>query len=421
MITLKDFGVLNASSECQTKRIQQAIDAASSSGEELVIEKGVYITGTLFLRSNLTIRFEKGAYFLGSENFADYSDNVDLFTDAVDHQRGRSLIYADSEENISIYGEGVIDGRGEIFSSSHPNHLERPFLVRIMNSSNISISDVTLKKSAAWTLHLLNCENISVKDISIHSRVNGNNDGIDIGSCRGCNIDGCSIDTGDDAICLKSTFDMPCRDISVTNCTITTNWAAFKIGTESVGDFENISFENSYIYDCNGCAIKICPVDGANLDGLTIKNIRLLNSTGPIFIAGGDRLRTYHKDNTRTTQGVIKNILIENISGICIDAVGSTYKGEDWGNAKSAICISGTEENHIDGITLKNICVSMQGGVTEYVRHNIPPMGKRYPEFHNFGILPAWGVYVRNTDNFTYENLCLEKRGDDIRPYIVTE
>lgn len=421
MITLKEFGLSGKDTACVTKQLQKAIDTASQTAQELVVEKGVYVTGTLFLRSNLKMHLEKGAYIIGSQYFDDYSSDVNLFTDAVGHKRGRSFIYADNVDNVCIYGDGCINGRGELFSTSHPNHIERPFLMRIINSDNICIEGITLKNPAAWTLHLLNCKNINISGITIHSRVNSNNDGIDIDSCSNCVIEGCNIDTGDDAVCLKSTFDVPCNNITVRECVITSDWAGFKIGTESVGDYNNIIFEDSLIYDCNGCAIKICPVDGANVNGLTIKNINLINCTGPIFIANGDRLRKYHEGHSRNVSGSIKNILIENISGSCVDAEGTVYMGEAWGNAKSAICISGTDENHIDNVQLKNINLSMNGGVSEYSPHTIPPMGKRYPEFHNFGVLPAWGIYVRNTSDFKYSGLDLTNREPDIRSQLVIE
>lgn len=420
-MNITEFGVMPSSNTHQTEKIQAALDTAAKNRLPLTIGAGVYITGTLFLPSNLNLVLEKGAYILGSDNFNDYSDKVNLFTDAVDHLRGRSLIYADGAENITISGEGVIDGRGGIFSPNHPHHFERPFLVRIMNSKNISLHGIMLKNPAAWTLHLMNCENINIEDIKIQSRVNGNNDGIDIDACRHCLINNCFIDSGDDAICLKTTVDAPCADITVKNCLISTNWAGFKIGTESVGDFSDIRFENSTIYDCNGCAIKICPVDGGNLDGLTIKNIKLINSTGPIFIANGDRLRAYQGQNRRTTESCIKNIVIDGLYGDCINAVGTTYKGEAWGNAKSVVCVSGTDTQHIENITLKNLNLKMDGNVLEYTPRTVPPMGKRYPEFHNFGILPAWGLYVRNCDNFSYDNIDFTKKHDDIRDKIIIE
>lgn len=404
---------------CVTKELQAAIDETSRQGEELVISRGVYVVGTLFLRSNLKLKLEKGAVILGSGEFSDYSEDVDLFTDAVDHKRGRSLVYAEGIENVEIYGEGIIDGRGALFSSSHPKHDERPFLVRILNSKNIRISGITLKNPAAWTLHMLGCDGALIEGVCIHSRVNANNDGIDVDSSCNVYIKDCIIDSGDDAICLKSTYNKPCRNIKISGCTITTNWAGFKVGTESVGDYENISFEDSFIYDCNGCAIKLCPVDGASLKGLTIRNIKLENVTGPIFIANGSRMRVYHEGHKRSAPGSISDVLIENVQGTCKDAVGTVYKEQAWGNAKTCVCISGTKENAVKNITLKNISLRMSGGVLEYEKKEVPEMGDRYPEFHNFGVLPACGLYIRHAENIEYESVNFEFEKEDIRPEIV--
>lgn len=404
---------------CVTEKLQTAIDEASKMGEELVVSRGVYVVGTLFLRSNLKLKLEKGAVILGSGEFSDYSEDVDLFTDAVDHKRGRSLVYAENAENVEIYGEGIIDGRGALFSSSHPKHDERPFLVRILNSKNIRIRGITLKNPAAWTLHMLGCDGALIEGVYIHSRVNANNDGIDVDSSCNVSIKDCIIDSGDDAICLKSTYNKPCRNIKVSGCTITTNWAGFKVGTESVGDYENISFEDSFIYDCNGCAIKLCPVDGASLKGLTVRNISLENATGPIFIANGSRMRVYHEGHKKSEPGSISDVLIENVHGSCIDAIGTVYKGEAWGNAKTCVCISGTKETAVRNITLKNISLRMAGGVTEYEEREVPEMGDRYPEFHNFGVLPACGLYIRHAENVECESVNFKFEKEDIRPEIV--
>lgn len=404
-----------------TNELQAAIDRAAELSEELIVKPGIYVVGTIFLRSNIKLRLEEGAVLLGSDDFDDYSCDVDLFTDAVDHKRGRSLIYADGISDAEISGGGIIDGRGGCFSAHHPNHEERPFLVRILNSNNIKISGITLKNPAAWTLHMLGCENVSVNGLYIHSRVNANNDGIDIDSCRNVRVENCRIDSGDDAICLKSTYNKLCSDIFVSGCVITTAWAGFKVGTESVGDFENIVFRDSCIYDCGGCAIKLCPVDGASLRGLEIKNIRLINVTGPIFIANGSRMRVYHEGHERELPGNISDVLIENVSGSCCDAVGTVYKGEAWGNAKTAVCISGTKDRPAENITLRDISLKMAGGVKEYTKKEVPEMGDRYPEFHNFGVLPASGMYIRHAKNVRTENVDFTFAENDVRPEIAED
>ncbi len=404
-----------------TEKFQEAVDCAAESGKELVVEPGAYVLGTIFLRDNLTMHLKKGAVLLGTADFSQYSSDVDLFTDAVDNLRGKSMIYAEDVKNIKIYGEGVISGRGRIFNEDHPNFLERPFLMRLNGCSHVELSGFELRDSAAWTLHMMNSEDITIRDLTIKSRVNENNDGIDIDACRRVNISGCNIDTGDDAVCMKATVDRPCRDITVKNCIISTNWAAFKIGTESVGDFENVNISDCYVYDCRGGGIKLIPVDGGNARNITIQNVTFLNTTGPIFIANGDRLRVYHEGHARTVGGTVENVLISDIHGDAVNEKGIIHEGAPWGFAKSCIVISGTPDVRLKNIVIRNLDMEMAGDVMEMPEGPVPEMGKRYPEIHNFGTLPAWGVYVRHADGVHTENMNLKLKKPDVRSMFATE
>ena len=391
------------------EKIQEIIDTCSAKGEEVVFEKGVYKTATIILRSNTHLVLKKGAMILGTEDFDQYTTEIDTFTDAVNRKRGQCLVYAQDSENISIKGDGIINGNGALFQGEI-----RPFLMRIVRCKNVELDGISILDSGAWNVHLMDSEDISIKNLFVKSKVNANNDAIDIDACRRVRIEDCIIDTGDDAICLKTTVDKRCTEVYVTGCTISTNWAAIKVGTESVGDFENITIENCHIYNCLGCAIKIVPVDGGNLKNLTIQNITLDNSTGPIFISNGERLREYHGFK-RTVPSSIENVVIQNIKGTTIDGPEREHMGQPWGNAKSCICISGTETSPVKNVKIADIDVVMTGGVTEYEEGPVPPMGTRYPEFHNFGILPAWGIYARNVIGFTKENIRLTLKNDDIR------
>lgn len=398
-----------------TAQIQQIIDSCSQTGEEIVFEKGVYKTATIILRNNTHIVLKKGAMILGTEDFESYTTEIDTFTDAVNRKRGQCLIYAQDVSDISITGDGIINGNGALFHGE-----VRPFLMRIVRSKNVHLEGIGIHDSGAWNIHLMDSEDIFIKDLFIKSKVNSNNDAIDIDACRRVRIEDCIIDTGDDAICLKTTVDKPCTDVYVTGCTLSTDWAAIKVGTESVGDFENITIENCHIYNCLGCAIKIVPVDGGNLKNLTIQNITLDNSTGPIFISNGERLREYHGFK-RIVPSTIENVLIQNIKGTTIDGPERTHMGQPWGNAKSCICISGTDSAPVKNVKIANIEVVMTGGVTEYEEAPVPPMGDRYPEFHNFGILPAWGVYARNVAGLETEGIDLTLKNPDIRKKEVYE
>ena len=389
--------------ENSTLYIQKLIDDASEKGHEAVIPKGVYICGTIFLRENLTLRLEKGAVIMGSIDPSDYSDNVDIFYDGCGKPRGKALIYADGIKNVRIYGEGIINGRG-----AQHQYDGRPFLVRIKNCSDIELCGISLQDGAAWNLHIMDCERVRINSLLIKSHANHNNDGIDIDASRDVTVSDCFVDTGDDAVCLKATVDKPCRNITVKGCTLSSSAAAIKMGTESVGDFENISISDINVYDTYGCAIKIVPVDGANVRNVNIENVRVENTVGPIFIANGERMRSYHGNPAKTVPGQIDGVNIKGVHGNCINP-----KNKD---TLSCVCVSGTLKKTVKNVTLSDFCLDMPGGATEYTPFDIPEMGDRYPEYYNFGILPAWGIYTRHTENLKTENIKLQLSSHDVRP-----
>ena len=113
----------------------------------------------------------------------------------------------------------------------------RPFLVRWIKCMDITVKDVHLLNSGAWTMNFFQCTNAAVSGVTIRSLDLANNDGIDTDSCETVRIKDCDINTGDDAICLKATSAKPCRDIIVTGCKLQTRCNAIKLGTESLGDF----------------------------------------------------------------------------------------------------------------------------------------------------------------------------------------
>lgn len=430
-VSVQQFGVFGDGLRLDTEVIQQAIDHTSHNRQELVFGRGLYLTGTLVLRSHTRIKLEQGAVLLGSADFADYMSDIHSFVDAVNQERGRCLIYGDHVEDVKIYGEGTINGRGGIFGDDHPEHKRRPFLCRFVGCKDLELEGIQVINSAAWCTHFLDCENVRVSGITIRSRVNHNNDGMDIDCCRGFLVENCMIDTGDDGICLKATMNKPCRDIHVRNCTITSRWAAFKIGTESYGDFGNVVFEDSSIFDTEGCGIKIVPVDGAHLTDVRIENITMTRTTGPVFIALGERLRTYFKGDSPRPVGSMRNITIRGLKADVVDADGfawdpGPYPGfvtHDgiWGNGKGGVVVSGIPSSRMENVTLQDWELQLPGGVSQYDRDpaDIIEMGANYPEFHVFGRLPGYGMFLRHIDGLTVDHIRIGLKEKDCRPETV--
>lgn len=415
-IDIKTFNAVGDGKTNDTQAIQNAIDKTSAESTRLIISAGTYNIGTLIIKSNSDIIIEEGAVLNGIAEIEAYADNTGGFVDAVGRQRGKALIIMNNAKNVSIDGKGTIRGNGSDLKSD-----ERPFLFRLSESENIKISGIKLESSPSWCLHIEKCNNLDVDDITIYNRGCPNNDGIDIDSSENITITNCDISSGDDGICIKATSKRPCKNISVKNCKVSTDWGAFKIGTESVGDFSDISIEDCYFYDVTGGGIKIVPTDGAVVDNITIKNIKMDNCTGPIFIANGERNREYAGEY-KDTFSRIRNV---EISGITADIVKAPlhcyYEGEEWGNALGGIILSGTEKNKLDNIRISDSAFSLPGGYTGEIPQTVREMEKLYPEFHRFDPVPAKGVYVRHANNIEISNIKMIFKEDDTREEIFTE
>ena len=292
--SVKDFHAIGDGLALDTAAIQRAIDAASSAGGGTVwFAPGRYVTGTILLKSGVTLDLAQGATLLGSTDPADYR-LLEPFVDAVGATRGYALIGCVDAHSVGVTGAGAIDGRGAALQASGgKSPSARPFLLLCLRSTAIVVEGVSLVNSSAWTMHVFQCSDVTISHISIRSLGLANNDGIDIDSSQRVHVEGCTIETGDDAICLKTTSSNPCNDITVKGCTLTTRCAAFKIGTESAGDFSAIRVSDCHVVEANLGAIKILSVDGANIRDVLVERMQVDDADTPIFLRLGARGRTF--------------------------------------------------------------------------------------------------------------------------------
>lgn len=418
MSSVLDHGAVPGAPTLQTAALQAALDAAAAAGGgTVVVPPGVYRTATLRLRDHVTLHLENGARLLGSDNLADYPDLSGGFTDAVGQRRGRGLIYAERVVGAAITGLGVIDGNGGAFAFDQP---DRPFLVRFVDCTDVVLSGVHLRDSAAWVLHLLGCDLVRVDGLRIHSHVNGNNDGIDLDSCRRVRISGCDIDTGDDAICLKATRATPTEHVVVTGCVIRSIWGALKLGTESAGDFRHIVISDCVIRDTCGGGIKLISMDGARMEHVQISNITFDRVSGPIFIRLGARLRRYHADQPERPVGCIRDVTLRNISGTVWEEGYLLYGKLP---RKSGVIVTGLPDHPIENLRIEGLNLRLPGGETVSPASigPVPEQPAEYPEFPCFHPLPAWGLFLRHARGVLLRDVRLAAESPDSRPERVTD
>ncbi|KAA6349079.1 Exo-poly-alpha-D-galacturonosidase [termite gut metagenome] len=415
---INDFGAVADSSVLSTQAIQAAIDACSTNGGgQVVIPAGCYKTGSLILKNNVELRIESGAVLLGSRDLNDYIKLQPVFVSLRTQTPTIQLIYAENAENISITGGGTIDGQGSNFKKLtwDDEGITRPHLLRFITCNNIVVKDVTLKNSGCWMQHYLACENLQITGVRIFNRNNYNNDALDIDGCCNVTVSGLIADSDDDGITLKSTSPKSCENISITNCVISSRCNAIKLGTETNGGFRNIQISACVIKpskltvpsffgrERGTSAIALEIVDGGTMENISVSNMVVDGTESPIFIRLGNRARTYRKGVVINKVGVITAVSISNIR---IKNAG-----------KTGCSITGLPDHPVDDIRLSNIVMEQAGGGTiEDINALIEEKPAEYPEATMFGILPAYGFYIRHATNVIFDGAQFAATAEDARP-----
>jgi len=403
-VELAGTGVVGDGVTVNTAALQQVVDACSQAGGGIIhFPAGRYVTGTLQLKDNVRLQLDADATLLGSTNVADYR-NLDPFTDGVGSLMGYALIVAVGAHHVGLTGPGTIDGQGLAVRAAQSRYTIRPFLVRWVKCKDINVSGVQLINSGAWTMNFFQSTNATVKKVRIQSLELANNDGIDLDSCNGVQVEGCNINTGDDAICLKATSALPCQNITATDCQLQTHCNAIKFGTESLGDFTHIRISHCQIRDTHLSGIALNTVDGSHLTDVVISDITMERVTAPITMRLGARLKVFRAGDQPRPPGILRDVTIKNV--------------RVTGAAQPGMLINGLPDHPIENVTLNNINIEVAGGGTAAnAAVELPERPAAYPEWNMFGrIIPAQGIYMRHVRGVTVKNVRVTSVKPDARP-----
>ena len=437
--TVSDFGAKNDGFTINTNTIQKAIDFVhDQGGGRLIFETGSYVTGSIYLKSNVTLHLEQGATILGSTNPFDYIKDAKI--------GWMSMIFAVNQENIGITGKGTINGRGFLTAYNmvnyihrgiytdplkydRPNETNRPQNIYFRECKNIRIVDITLRDPGSWNQTYDQCQNLYVDHIYVDSKSYWNNDGIDIVDCDGVVIKNSYFDAADDVICFKShSAEHMCQNVVVDNCVGRSSANGLKFGTVSRGGFKNFKITNLTIFDTFRSAITLAAVDGGEIENIVIDGVRSINTGNVIYLRLGDRWAKGKKP-------YMKNVTISNVYAevpLTKPDAGYNYEGpvEDLPRNISPASIVGLVENKIQGVHLKNIQIVYPGegnplyakrGLSAEELDGVPDMRDAYPEFSQFKELPAWAFYVRHAEGVSFENVTFTAKKKDYRPSVVLD
>ncbi len=323
------FGAVGDGATLCTKPIQAAIDAcAAGGGGTVTVPPGVFLTGTLYLRSHVNLHLEHAATILGSPNLADYNPPdayPQNFNCAVSEGwNSCHLIIAAGVEDVALSGTGTIDGNGRAFfakpkASMTPHEItwrrgylnaaDRENAVRpgqtvvFVECRDVSVTDISLVDATCWTLFFHGCDRVRVRGLSLRSDDrHANTDGIDIDCCRHVTVSDCVIDTGDDAITLRGDCrhlgdpSRVCEDIAVTNCVSHTSACGIRIGV-GTGTIRDAVFSNLVMCDAGfgiqiQCSYGSATSKGVDISGLRFENIVCRRTAIPLRIYSGTEYAT---------------------------------------------------------------------------------------------------------------------------------
>ena len=437
---ITDYGAVGDGITLNSMAIQATIDTAyASGGGRVVIPAGKFVTGTLYLKTGVTLHLDSGAVLLGSLNPFDYvKDSIVRWT---------SMLFAIGQKNIEVTGMGTIDGRGwevanrmvqyihlglvnDPLKYDRPGAENRPEIIHFRRCENVTISGVTLRNPASWCQQYDQCRNLAIVGVNVDAKCYWNNDGLDVVDCRDVLIRNCHIDASDDAYCFKShSRDGLSENVTVEHCFGRSSANGIKFGTATRGKFRNFRFRDITIRDTYRSAITVASVDGSQIEDIIFDSIHAYNTGNPIF------LRLSHRNCGLNQQPYLRNVLISNSTfEVPFDKpdAGYSYEGpvEDQPRNISPASIVGCPGQHISGIALENVEFCFPGRsdttyayfpATPEAIAALPEREKQYPEFSMWKELPAWGLFIRHADSILLRNVRFTLKEHDYRPAIVSD
>ena len=443
---VSDYGLVADGKTLVTASLQKLVDkVCAEGGGEIVFEKGDFVLSTVYLKSGVKVRIEKGAKILGALSFYDFDPeekyDYQLYQDSSHSNFNCSMFVAKDCNDIAITGDGVIDMRS-VWDEDDVRQIKHrgPKCITLKSCNGVEISGITILNATDLAVYFTDCDNVDIHGLDICVYI----DGISPDNSRNVKIYDCKVVAGDDAIVFKSSYNLNrlgvCKNIKVYNCDVTSRCNALKFGTETNGGFEDIDIRNVKIRETRFAGIAVESVDGAKIDGIKIKDVTMKNVGTPIFVHLGKRLR----GPEGTQIGRIQNVTLENIKaegpyvpyktipwnyfsykaddviqkpwtfgvGEGLDDTDEDNENTAW-QVSSNVC--GLEGYPLKNITLKNIELILSGGANEFVR-TVPEEAQSYPEVYVYGrVLPAKGIYFRHIDGLTLENVTVKTYRPDVR------
>jgi len=424
-----DYGAKGDGVYENAQSIQKAIDAAAAAGGGVILlPPGEYLTAPIFLKSNVTLRLDRGAKILGTPDYSLYPDDIEpvyeTFLLRKDRYAPRVLIVALEQENVAIEGEGTIDGNGEVPALKEKKRMDSINLIRFIKCKNVRIEGtgslerkLLITNAAHWALQPIGVDGLTVKNVHIHNYGGETPDGLAICDSRNVLVEDCRVESDDDALTLKSgTPEILIENVQVKHSPFISRVCGFKIGPQTFGGFQNI-----HITDCHFAGATKPPAtkydphhgvflnigNGGFIDGVLVENCTMshIPSALSVFLGriASSYWKTYWPDKPENKKwGSIKNITFRNIKAKAMGTLG--------------VMLEGRKESKLENITFENVHIESVGGGE--VQDPAPEKPGAYP---NLGYLydwniGTWGMFMRHVDGVSFKDVYIWPEKEDPRP-----
>ena len=306
-----EFGAEPGAPTAATAAIQRAIDTAANAGGGIVAFKpGVYLTGSLFVKSQVEFRVDEGVELRALEDEAAFPD-IWTRVAGVEMVWPAALINVCDQHNVRLSGGGTINGRGDMWLDKYWGPDEKGGMLReyeakglrwavdydckrlrlllVYNSRDVELKGLLLKRSGFWTVHVCFSSRVTIDGIVIRENLGPSSDGIDIDSSSDVVVQNCDVDCNDDALCLKAGRDAdglrvnrPTERIVIRDCVVRTGHGLFTIGSETSGGVRDVEVYNLKAFGTwLGFSFKSARTRGGVVERISIHDIEMIGVPRP--------------------------------------------------------------------------------------------------------------------------------------------
>ncbi|MCJ7924526.1 MAG: glycosyl hydrolase family 28 protein [Pantoea vagans] len=337
-LSLADFHPVADGETPDTAVLQRAMDQiAAAGGGRLTLPAGRYRSGCLNLPSDFELHLEAGAVLIASPRLADYQAVQALSCAEKSHN---VLLYALGQRNIIISGTGRIDGEGEAWFAAERDeqgyrlpHADRPRIIVFEDCEQVTLTAFAIVQAPMWTVHLVSCRHVHIDHLTIDNAMTmPNTDALDIDSCEAVFVSNSYLSAADDAICIKTTHKpaalrRPARQIMITNCLLRSYSCAFKIGTETWDDVEDVT-----VTGCSNRGIGILSRDGGAMRRLLFSNLTFAcHHAPPCHWGKADPLHiSVRRRDPAITPGIVEQVQFSNLTGVAEGAINLHAAEPGW-------------------------------------------------------------------------------------------